>query len=289
LGSKFHVINFSAPGAGVVDNGGVVFEMLSRDYPRMVFVTNTEPGYYPPASSSSYNYIFWDAYFKGLLLEDREREARLALDDSRELLGYRLNSQLYFNDLWTGIAYRHVSTVWSSWLKERSFRARRRLPDWYDKRKEIEPSEKRFRELLPGHIAALRRRKSLDPARFRREQDGRWAQTPESVQEDAEQIAALLPETLKRKALVVYTPLNPWFLDQLAPDERDRVKASFTTGVQLLESNGFRALSLLEQGFEPLDFGDTVHLSPSGGRRLARSLAPAIRDLARTEGGGRAP
>lgn len=285
LGDRFHVINFSAPGAGVMDNGGVAFEILARDYPRALLVTNTEPGYYAPGYASSYSYLFWDAYYKDLLIEDADRSAVLKRDvfskDSQEAqLRYRLNSVLHFNDLWTGIAYRRVSTVWSSWLKERSFSPRRELPDWYDKRKVIVPSEERFQELLAGHIAALRNRKSLDPQRILAGADGKMIQTEESLRAEVDQIANLLPESLRRRAFVVFTPLNPWFLEHLTADERNRLEVSFENGVTLLKNGGFHAVSLLQQGFEPLDFGDTVHLSPAGGNRLAHALAPEIRKLA---------
>src|SRR5205814_1245403 len=64
LGEAYHVINFSAPGAGPVDTGGVVLQILAREYPRIIFVTNTEPGYYAPSENSAYSYLFWDAYCK---------------------------------------------------------------------------------------------------------------------------------------------------------------------------------------------------------------------------------
>jgi len=275
-------VNFSAPGAGVVDNGGVVYEMLSREYPRLLFVTNTEPGYYPPAERSGYSYLFWDAYFKGTLTDDADRAARLRrepqTDGLREYkLGYRLNSAFYFNDLWTGVAYRHASTVWTSWLKERSFRARGGLPDWYDERyKRKKWKQPNYEEMAPELLGALRQRKSIAPERFRQAEDGQWVQSKESLQTEATQISALLPKPLTSRALVVFTPVNPWFLDRLTPEERSRAETSSRHAAELFAKAGWRVISTLDKGFEPPDFVDTAHLKPPGGRRLAYLVAREI-------------
>jgi hypothetical protein len=266
-----------------VDNGGVIFEMLSRDYPRMLFVTNTEPGYYPSAEGSAYSYLFWDAYYKGELLDDPIRAARLARipnrDGSEFNLGRRLNSVFYFNDLWSGIAYRQFSSVWTSWLKERSFRARRRLPDWYNERLARKHKKQSLEDLSAGALAALRQRKSLTPERFARQADGTWVQTAESLRQDAEAIAQLLPSPLQRGALVVLTPFNPWYLERLTDDEREWAALTFQNGSALLKSAGFHVLSGADHPFEPADFGDAVHMTPAGGQRLAHLVAAELRDM----------
>lgn len=288
LGEGYHVVNLSAPGAGPADTGGVVFQILAREYPRMLFVTNTEPGYYAAPERSAYSYLFWDAYYKGLLPEDAAREARLARETEADRwqeskLGRGMNGLFYFNDLWSGVAYNHVSTVWTSWLKHRSFRARSRLPDWYEKRPEVQANEEAFEKMLPGHLEALRRRKSAAPERYQKEADGRWTQTAESLRQDAEDIGGLVPRPLEKRSLVVLTPLNPWFLARLTDDERSRVEVNYRNGARLLEEAGFHALSLHDRGFEPGDFGDTVHISPAGGKRLAHLVAAAVVQVAQDQ------
>jgi len=70
---RYHVVNFSAPGAG---GGGQRRRYLRMPGPGISdrhFVTNTEPGYYPAANRSAYAYLFWDAYCKGLLSHDARR------------------------------------------------------------------------------------------------------------------------------------------------------------------------------------------------------------------------
>ena len=288
LGDGYHVINLSAPGAGPVDTGGIAFQILAGEYPRMLFVTNTDPGYYTPAENSSYAFLFWDAYYKGLLPPDKRRTARLArgteADGWQEYkLGRGMNGLCYYNDLWTGLAYERFSTVWTSWLKGRSFQGRRKLPDWYEKRPAVQANEEAFARLLPGHLDSLRRRKSVAPDRFQQQPDGQWAQTELSFYKDFEHIGGLVPRPLEKRSLVVFTPINPWFLALLTNDERQRVEVSFRNGTRLLQLGGFHALSLLDQGFEPADFGDTVHMSPAGGKRLAHLVAAAVVQMAEEE------
>jgi lysophospholipase L1-like esterase len=282
LGPHYHVVNFSAPGAGVVDNGGVIFEALATEYPRSIFVANAEPGYFPAANRSAYAYLFWDAYYKGLLPKEAEAVAQNMRNsksaDEREFeLGRWLNSYLYFNDLWTDVAYQYGSGIWTSWLQGRSFSPRRSLRDWYDKRPRVVPSAEEFAKLLPGHIEALRRRRTVAPDCFQQNSDGSWVQTAASLHQDEEQIAALLPDPLKKRSLIVLTPYNPWFLAHLTEAERSRVTLSFHNSADLLEKAGFHVLSTLDRGFELTDFGDTVHLSPAGGQRIAHLVAEAIR------------
>lgn len=284
LGDGYKIVNFSAPGAGIVDNGGVIFECLAREYPQALFVTNAEPGYFPAANHSAYSYLFWDAYYKGLLSRDAQRTARLTgettTSSDRELkLGRELNSRLYFNDLWTFVSYRYVSTVWTSWLKGRSFEPRRNLRDWYDKRPRAETGEAAFEQMLPGHLDALRHRKALLPERFVQNAGGKWMQTDESLVQDESQIANLLPDPLQQRSLVVLTPYNPWFLQHLTEAERTKVEISFTNSAALLQKAGYHVLSTADRGFTPEDFGDTVHLAPTGGRLLAHLVAESIRAM----------
>ncbi|MDR3400925.1 MAG: hypothetical protein P4L99_00375 [Chthoniobacter sp.] len=284
LGEHYHVLNFSAPGAGVVDNGGVVFEALAREYPRAIFAANTEPGYFPAANRSAYAYLFWDAYYKGLLPKEAGAVAENAPGKGtaaqREFqLGRWLNSRFYFNDLWTDVAYQYGSTIWTSWLRSRSFYPRRRLSDWYDKRPPVVADESEFQKMLPGHLEALRHRRAAAADRFQQGSDGSWVQTPESLKEDEQQIAALLPAPLPKRSLFVLTPFNPWFLAHLTDAERSCVTVSFHNGERLLGQAGFHVCSMLDRGFEPTDFGDTVHLAPAGGRKLAHVVAESIRTM----------
>ena len=283
LGNQYQVVNFAAPGAGLMDNGGVVFEVLAREYPRAMFVTNTEPGSYLAANRSAYSYLFWDAYYKGLVPEAARLIIPNAPDDdtpsNREFkLGLWLNSIFYFDDLWNYVSYRYVSAVWFASLQSRSFLPRGHLPDWYDKRPPVVAAESEFQQQT-WHIERMHQRWAAAADRFQETTDGRSVQTPESLQQDREKIGALLPDPLQHRTLIVLTPYNPWFLARLTDVERSRVSVSFQNATALLTQAGFHALSLFDGGFEPSDFGDSMHLSPAGARRLAHLVAGSIRAM----------
>src|SRR5262249_13151011 len=122
LGPGYCVVNLATALSLIGDFGAVTTDMLRRDYPRGVLVGNTLPGSCgPPDGASAYRYLFWDAYWKGLLTAPEERrraiEAVSAVrtrDSERELrLRMWLDARLRFNDLWTFVTYQWFSTVWT--------------------------------------------------------------------------------------------------------------------------------------------------------------------------------
>jgi len=82
LGDRYHVVNFSGRAPVRWTTAAVIFECLAREYPTAIFVTNTEPGYYPAANRSAYAYLFWMPTAKGLLSHDARRTARLEREKS---------------------------------------------------------------------------------------------------------------------------------------------------------------------------------------------------------------
>jgi hypothetical protein len=284
LGDHYHVVNLSAPGAGVVDNGGVIFEALAREYPRSLFVSNTEVGHYLTGDQGPYSYLFWDAYYKGLLPESVMQNARLkkeaaATHDQDLKLGRRLNSHLYFDDLWTWVSYRYVSTIWNAQLKSLSFSPRAQLPDGYDTRPLFQSTEAAFQK-MPDKLDSLRTRPPVAKGRFEQEKDGAWSLRASILKEESEEIEELLPDPLPKRTLIVFAPYNPWFVARLTSAEQSRLNLSYTKAAEQFSDAGYHVLSLLDQGFDLSDFKDTVHLGPSGGKRLAHFVADSIRSTA---------
>src|SRR5262249_8702245 len=68
LGERYQVINLGARGAEPSEFGATAAEMLSGEYPRLIFISDlgssTAPG---NPDGNIYRYFFWDAYYKGLL------------------------------------------------------------------------------------------------------------------------------------------------------------------------------------------------------------------------------
>ena len=101
----------------------MAFEILARDYPHLIYVTNGSPlSADPPDGGAIYRFIFWDAYYKGLLPRSvadaaavqRWRREELADPAGLELhLGKAIDAVSYACDLWTTIGYNDFFTVWS--------------------------------------------------------------------------------------------------------------------------------------------------------------------------------
>jgi hypothetical protein len=140
LGDRYQVINFATPGAQLTEFGGTAAEILSRDYARLIVLTNVSPASpaADPDGHSLYRFVFWDAYYKNLLTPDDAREKRLAeLAEERKNLSQfsemktqmRLDHFFYFRDLWTTLAYTHVATIWTHQVGSAFLKPRRHYRD----------------------------------------------------------------------------------------------------------------------------------------------------------------
>src|SRR5262249_23371102 len=68
LGDGFCVVNLAVPRSLIGDFGAVTVNMLWRDYPRALLVDSTLAAVCgPPDGDPFYRYLYWDAYWKGLL------------------------------------------------------------------------------------------------------------------------------------------------------------------------------------------------------------------------------
>src|SRR5205807_711844 len=111
-------------------------------------------GMHPEPDGLLFKYFFWDAYYKGWLLPDAGRDARLAemlaeAERREEKLGLAvakkcgllaeaqrelrtemaLDSALYFGDLWTTLALTRCHTLWTPLTRKAFTRPRKGFPD----------------------------------------------------------------------------------------------------------------------------------------------------------------
>jgi lysophospholipase L1-like esterase len=68
------------------------------------------------------------------------------------------------------------------------------------------------------------------------------------------------------------------YRDQLSPDELTRYERIYEQFTAALNEGGLHAV-LVGKDYTAGDYFDRSHLSEAGGRRLARDLAPVIRQL----------
>ncbi len=79
LGAGYQVLNLAQRAGRSAEVGAVVAEILARDYPKLMLITDAQPGWLHPEPDGLYfKYFFWSAHYRGLLLPDAARDQRLS-------------------------------------------------------------------------------------------------------------------------------------------------------------------------------------------------------------------
>ncbi len=293
LGDDYRVLNLAVGGAFPAEFGGVAAEALSGEYRKLVFVTLVGCGAGGPPDGVAYQYLYWDAWGKGLLRQDPEREeglreyARLAWRDPEKMAELarqaRANACLYFNDLWNALAYTHLSTVWHVAAGTHTFRPRKR---YADPGPEPPPLAQRY---LPSQEAAeVGRLRTLaqvgaDFVRGYALAPGQPDVPDPERSPMCRQMWAAFPEPFRARTLVLIAHESPHYLRQLTPAEQGAYRDLAVRQVRLLEKAGFPALEV-GRAYDEENFVDRCHLSETGGLKLAAEVAPKVREVARRLG-----
>jgi lysophospholipase L1-like esterase len=289
LGDDYTVLNLALRGNWSHEFGGLIAERLVAEGEPVIFVTTSlEPGASIDWDGNHYRYFFWDAWGKGLLPPDDERDQWL--DDTffkmqptgspgRELR-YRglVDGTVYACDLWNTVAYQYLGTVFSPLKYPRFWEAHRKLPD--SDPGETLPFEIQNREgLIPAeHNVMLRfARSPLADALLRGESNER-ATAP----------YRFIPSTLVDRTLLVYRLGGVYYRERLPPEDLERYLAYNRLVPQVVARNGFHT-QLVGEGYTIRDYSDASHFSEPGGRKVAEELAPTIQKMAARLYGTRIP
>src|SRR5262249_27619399 len=136
----YQVINLGLCGTRSGEFGAIAAEMLCGEHKKLILITNLSPGNFATDPDGiNFRYFFWDAYFKDFLLP---YEARIDLlgelqKDNSSVTEHRRELQtemafdraLYFNDLWTTVAYKYFFTVWTPRTRASFLKARKHYQD----------------------------------------------------------------------------------------------------------------------------------------------------------------
>jgi hypothetical protein len=288
LGDDYRVLNLATCGSRPHEFGAIGAEILSGDHPRLILVTNVieVAGYQCIPDGVEYAYFFWDAWCKGLAPRDPERDEAIANVPADSPGSARrgetkvracLNSWLWFDDLWNGVAYSYVGTVWN-----------RNMPQtWYLPRRGVAGEEQRSlpfeSRYPPGAMdTALNNLRTFRAnGGCRKDPEGHWVEDPaapawEKVRSGA---CRCFPEPFRKRTLIVVSSFSPYYVDRLPPDDRDLYHAQCRLTAGKLEGAGFAALDM-GGDFTAEDFNDNIHLADTGGARLADKVAVRVRRLA---------
>jgi hypothetical protein len=277
LGDRYQVINLGLGGMRPGEFGATAAEMLFREHPKLIFITNNSPGnFITDPDGAEFKYFFWDAYYKGLLLpnltraeqlRELEKQAGTAADRRRELQReMALDSLLYFNDLWTTVAYKNFSTLWTPLTRNSFTRARHRYAD-------------------NDYVLQLGGGRNLhDRAAYIHNLVQLFAEHPKETWAKFDHSAmTCFTEPIRKRTLIVVWWQSPDYLALASVEDRAGYALLSRQTAQHLEKSSFRALEV-GQDFLTSDYGDSIHLMPWGGAKLAAALAPEVRKLARQLG-----
>jgi hypothetical protein len=293
LGPRYTVVNLAIPGSTVTDGGAVIAEILRREYPDQIYLANVFISGGPvPGGSPSFRYLYWDARYKGLLSDDAVRDAGIARESAQpgireglqELkLRMRLDQFLYFGDAWNYLAYRKFGTVWGRYpvggifLEPRETR-RDQEADYLSA-----PTKDRF----PAYKdeAELKIVRGWADATFfpQRGADGKWQLRTKGWNELREDLRQAMPAEQKKHTLVLVSRDCPYYVQKLSPDDSERYELACRLTVQQWQEGGYEAFDY-GRDFSADDYGDRIHLTATGGTKLAALTAVHVREMARKLG-----
>ena len=308
LGPGYCVVNLAFNGSSVTDGAAVVAEALRLEYPRQIYIANASPASAPaPDGSGVYRFVFWEAYYKGLLIDDPVRASAIAfsnrypeIQNPPESTGLRelktrewLDHFFYFQDYWNKVTYRDCNTVWGYYMPGTTdfLRPRGDYPD-------PEPDTAQYPMAVrydPANFAvemAIVRGcsqytyMSMDAAghpQMRKDASGHWPLYTPVWDDFAAGIKGAMPEVLKKRTLILLSRNSPFFVRRLTPDERERDDLAYTHSVAMWQAGGYEAMDY-GKDFAPEEYGDRTHVTWQGGAKLAILVADKVRSMAKNLG-----
>jgi len=266
LGSDYRVINLAMRGGNVSGIAELTAEMLLREQYRVVYLSDIAvAGSVEPIGQGPYQYFYWDARARHLLLDWLPRDTEA--DNSwlsEPVLSASLNRYLFFVELWNTIGYNYLFTVYSRVIPGPFWEPRKNLTD-----NEIDPPDVARYRNVELELQLL--------SQFRK--------IPESSvwQNIGTLLEVALPEEVRRSTLLAVCENSPWLLDQSTAQVRENRK--LMREMTLARINEVGAAGLIScDGFEKNDYIDRVHLSINGALKIAPRLAGKVREVAQKNG-----
>lgn len=289
LGDRYAVVNLAFRGAAPNDAGAVVAEALRTEFPRLIYVANCAPFQSAsPVGQQTYEFALLDAAYKGLLLpwapRDRVLWSYLRTTDYRDYrqmdleLGAKLDSWLYFRNLWNWWSFNHGFTFATSLLPHdpQAHWPRNRFKDEEDDFDAV-PFEARFNPQVVATDLEIARLTTA--AFYHAARDGSWTRDPVAFKNFMRGAREAFPDPLKPRTLLLVGRNSPYYTRQLGGEVRSRDERAIADTVSGLKSLGYDSIDT-GGNFTVEDYGDRTHLTSSGGAKLALTVAPEIRLLA---------
>jgi hypothetical protein len=285
LGDGYRVINMAMPSGSPQEYAGVTAQALLKDGYQVVIVADVGSKFGPP-DGLFYPYLYWDALYKGYLLNN-PRGAQLIQEasggrtlggplDELKLQGY-LGSWLYFTDLWNAFSYKVAFTVWNFLVSPPSaqfYAPRGTLRDpqghYPDAARHSNPPFNTAMDIVRAYVYTQCPLAPTGPNGA----DGAvvyW----ENFKIEAD---AVFPEEFRPHVLVVRVFQSRLYRDALSAQENDCYAQAFGRASATLRSLGYQATEV-GQDWSVDNYIDVTHPSPEGGARMAQQIAMLVQRM----------
>jgi hypothetical protein len=287
LGDGYRVINLGMPSGSPQEYAGITAQALLKDGYQVVLVPDLGSTFGPP-DGLFYPYVYWDAFYKGYLLNNPRGSERIqevsgarpvgsrAPLDELELQGL-LGSWLYFTDLWNAFSYKVAFTVWNFLVyppTAQFYTPRGTLRDpqahYPDESRHSSPPFNTAMEIVRAYVytqcpVALTGPDSPDA-------------TAAYWQNFTVEADAVFPEEFRPHVLVVRLFQSRLYRDALSAQEDGCYIQAFGRASSTLRALGYQATEI-GQDWSVDDYIDVTHPSPQGGARMAQQIATLVQQM----------
>ena len=310
LGSGYAVVNLAFDGSGITDGAAVAAEALRQEYPRQIYIANAAPTQSPaPDGTGVYRFVFWEAWAKGLLIDDPVRNAAIIESNKNPVVmnpppgggeslnelrtRERLDRLFYFHDFWNKVAYERFNTVWGNYSLGLTpfLRPRKTYLDPAEDRMNTTLAERYIPANLQAELVNVRGCSQyayglVDATGFHETKDanGQWLLYEPSWINFSAGIKGAIPDPLKKRTLILMSRNSPYYLARLTRDEQERDDLAYLHAVEMWKAGGYDSIAYGGKEFTELDYNDRTHLVASGGVKLAKLVADKVRDMSKNLG-----
>ncbi|HEX2852222.1 MAG TPA: hypothetical protein VHO24_03210 [Opitutaceae bacterium] len=292
LGDAYCVVNFAFNGSGITDGGAVAAEALRKEFPKQIYMANAAPTQWPiPDGTITYRFVYWDAYHKGLLIDDPARTATINHFNAlppysggfKELtMREQLDRWFYFQDYWNDVTFAQFNTVWGFYTlgPTKFLRARKTYPDPEPDFLKMTMATRYLEANLEAEMVNVR---GCSVYAYNKDADGKWQPYAPIWDQFTEYIKSTVPAELKKRTLIVLSRNSPYYIERLAPDERERDNLAYVDAVKKWKEGGYESIDY-GRDFLIEDYGDRTHLTWQGGAKLSGIIADKVREMSQNLG-----
>jgi hypothetical protein len=274
LGERFRVLNFAQRSGASNEFGNIAAEILLQRHGRVIYVADGVTNEFTyPYRLATYLPVIAEAWMRGDLIPWQPRDDLLRLHI--KLAPDRLQSVfletvfdriLNFKDFWNYFEFEIGNLNWTLFLVDRILAPRAKFHD-----NEDDEAADPYPDPIESEVQEAR--SWIIPIDSKR----RWA----AIVHETE---AMIPPELRRITLGTIHLSSPRILNQLSADEHAAYIGTANYQAAELKKIGFAECVVSGIGYTEQDYVDRLHMSVSGGEKLAAMLAPKILILAQSLG-----